>query len=227
MRRGQQGEPPRVGRPAIRAVAFDLGGVLVRNRYEMPILRNAAKALGTTPAALHAIMRRELGPLERGKQNEVEFWRLICRRLNRPVPPPRVLRSLWSYRYRRNVHLNNGVKRLVLALKRAYPVIAISNTIPAHIRVNRALGVYDLFDDVLLSSEIGLRKPDREIFRRGLRLTGSSARNTLFIDDDMRWVRAARRSGLCAIQFTSVRELKKRLKQYRLVGLTGRQSETN
>ena len=204
-------------RPYIRAIAFDLGGVVLQNRYEKPILRNAAKVLGTSPARLRTLIRREVGPLERGDQDEVQFWRTICRRLKRTAPSSRMLKSLWSYRYKENLRFNRDVKRLVVSLGSRFPVIAISNTIPAHIRVNKTLGVFDLFDCVLLSAEIGLRKPDRGIFRRASHMTGTPAANMLFIDDDERWVRAARHSGLHAVRFTSARDLRKRLRKHRVL----------
>jgi HAD superfamily hydrolase (TIGR01509 family) len=201
-------------RSEIRAIAFDLGGVVVRNRYEKPILRNAAKVLGTSPRKLRTIIRMEVGPLERGDKDDLQFWSVICRRLDRPVPSSRVLKSLWSHQYERNLHFNEAVRKLVLSLKRQYPVIAISNTIPVHMSVNRRRGVFDLFDSALLSAEIGMRKPDREIFECASHTVKVPARNILFIDDDERWVRAARRCGLCAVRFTSVRGLKKQLKRY-------------
>lgn len=51
------------------------------------------------------------------------------------------------------------------------------------------------------SSEIGLAKPDPEIYKHVLRKLSSRPESTVYIDDDLKNVRAARKLGINAIQF--------------------------
>ena len=61
----------------------------------------------------------------------------------------------------------------------------------------------DLFDAVVISSEVGLRKPDERIFRHALGLLGLDAADCVFIDDIEHNVRAARALGIRGIHHTA------------------------
>lgn len=60
----------------------------------------------------------------------------------------------------------------------------------------------DLFDAVVISSEVGLRKPDERIFRHALGLLGLDAAECVFIDDIAHNVRAAEALGIRGIHHT-------------------------
>ncbi|MEO7348824.1 MAG: HAD family phosphatase [Terrimesophilobacter sp.] len=51
-------------------------------------------------------------------------------------------------------------------------------------------------DNVLVSSDLGVRKPDAEIYRRALAHFGAEARNTFFTDDSRRNVEGANAVGI-------------------------------
>ncbi|TYK53448.1 HAD family phosphatase [Actinomadura decatromicini] len=61
----------------------------------------------------------------------------------------------------------------------------------------------DLFDAVVISSEVGLRKPDERIFRHALGLLGLDAADCVFIDDIEHNVRAAEALGIRGIHHTA------------------------
>ncbi len=60
-----------------------------------------------------------------------------------------------------------------------------------------------VFDEVVISCEVGLRKPDERIFRHTLDLLGSQAAECVFIDDIDHNVRAAEALGLHGVHHTS------------------------
>jgi 2-haloacid dehalogenase len=98
-------------------------------------------------------------------------------------------------------------------LKRTgYKIYALSNwsaeTFP-HAR-NR-FGFLDWFDFTVISGEIGLVKPGREVFDFLLEKTGRRAEELIFIDDSMTNVIAARSLGFNAIHFCSPRQLRDEL----------------
>jgi epoxide hydrolase-like predicted phosphatase len=57
----------------------------------------------------------------------------------------------------------------------------------------------ELFDDVVDSSQVGLRKPDERIFALSLERLGATPATTAFIDDAEGNVAGARRAGLQAV----------------------------
>jgi putative hydrolase of the HAD superfamily len=57
----------------------------------------------------------------------------------------------------------------------------------------------ELFDGVVISGEVGLRKPDPEIFQHALELLGLPPQDCAFIDDIEHNVRAAERLGIVGV----------------------------
>ncbi|WP_243717000.1 HAD family phosphatase [Actinomadura sp. KC345] len=60
-----------------------------------------------------------------------------------------------------------------------------------------------LFDAVVISCEVGMRKPDERIFRHALDLLGLDAAECVFIDDIEHNIRAAERLGIRGIHHTA------------------------
>jgi putative hydrolase of the HAD superfamily len=61
----------------------------------------------------------------------------------------------------------------------------------------------DLFDAVVISAEVGMRKPDERIFRHALDLLGLDAAECVFIDDIEHNIRAAEALGIRGIHHTA------------------------
>jgi putative hydrolase of the HAD superfamily len=64
----------------------------------------------------------------------------------------------------------------------------------------------ELFDTVVISGEVGMRKPDREIFEHTLDLLGVPAGETVFVDDLLANVQAAVEFGLVGVHHRSYDE---------------------
>jgi putative hydrolase of the HAD superfamily len=60
-----------------------------------------------------------------------------------------------------------------------------------------------MFDAIVISGEVGMRKPEPEIFGHVLDLLGVQAEETVFVDDLDHNVRAAAELGLVAVHHTS------------------------
>src|SRR5262249_5834606 len=97
---------------------------------------------------------------------------------------------------------------LLLALKRKYPLILVSNTNEVHIdfvRSNYRLLYY--FDHQVLSSEVGSLKPDRKIFEYAIAVSGHEPEALFFTDDREENILAARQLGMHAHQFKTESQL--------------------
>jgi putative hydrolase of the HAD superfamily len=96
--------------------------------------------------------------------------------------------------------------QLVHALKERHRVLLLSNTNAIHVPafeaiIARDLGIGDfrsLFHGAYYSCELGMRKPDADIFRHVIDTHGADPQRTLFIDDSIQHVEGARRAGLHA-----------------------------
>jgi HAD superfamily hydrolase (TIGR01509 family) len=69
----------------------------------------------------------------------------------------------------------------------------------------------ELFDDVVVSSDIGLIKPSRDIFEVALERLGTSAAETVFIDDRVVNTDGAERVGMRTILFTTNKQFEQEL----------------
>ena len=89
----------------------------------------------------------------------------------------------------------------VLELRRAgYKTGLITNNVREGSNMWRSLlAVDDLFDIVIDSSEVGIRKPNPAIFELALAKLGVEPADAVFLDDLDSNVVAARRAGLMAI----------------------------
>jgi putative hydrolase of the HAD superfamily len=61
--------------------------------------------------------------------------------------------------------------------------------------------IAEIFDDMIISAEVGLAKPDRRIYQLALDRLGVEAEQTIFIDDFDENIRGARELGIHGIHF--------------------------
>lgn len=107
-----------------------------------------------------------------------------------------------------------GMRDLVLALKQGkYIVGMLSNTTTYRSRFIRKLGGYKLFHPVLLSCDLGVKKPNPKIYKILLQTLNLPPEKCLFIDNKAKNVKAAEKLGIDGIIFKSTDQLKIELKK--------------
>ena len=72
----------------------------------------------------------------------------------------------------------------------------LSNTIEPHAKPVRESGLFEPFDYVFLSHEIGLRKPDPAAYQHVVETMKVDPEKSVFIDDDPENVEAATQLGM-------------------------------
>ncbi|WP_372665682.1 HAD family hydrolase [Amycolatopsis kentuckyensis] len=98
-----------------------------------------------------------------------------------------------------------GMAELVAPLAKRYRLVLLSNVDAYYWRVVRAMQPeLGLFDDVLLSCDLGLAKPDPEIFRRASETALAPPSRCLFVDDTRGNVDAAAALGFRTHWFRDV-----------------------
>lgn len=187
----------------VQAVIFDYGGVLRGDGRELWTVADATAGLppGTLWAAWHdipeyrlsregaidalefrAAMHRALIPIAGdGDQAEAALAALEGRLAGLP-PIDAEMRGL--------IDRLRAARRVKLGL--------LSNANRGWTERFRARGVADLFDDVVVSADVGLAKPDPAIFRLAAERLGVVPEACLMIDDQEQHVEGARAAGLRA-----------------------------
>jgi 2-haloacid dehalogenase len=112
-----------------------------------------------------------------------------------------------------------GTVDLLKQLKQAgYLLYGLSNwsaeTFP---RARHKHDFFDLFDDMVISGEVGHVKPDPEIYHILLDKIGKSAAECLFIDDSPANIHRAQQLGFAVIHFQSPEQLKSSLRDLKIL----------
>ncbi len=106
------------------------------------------------------------------------------------------------------------VDYVAATLKDTYKIALLSNSSSSYLR--NELAKYDLekyFDQITISSEVGLIKPQSEIFEYVMQKLSASSDECVFIDDNPRHVKAAEKIGMHAIVYSDVDSLRINLQE--------------
>ncbi|PIR18624.1 MAG: hypothetical protein COV48_06520 [Elusimicrobia bacterium CG11_big_fil_rev_8_21_14_0_20_64_6] len=193
---------------AIKAVFFDIGNVLLRFSNKR-ILRKFAWAVGRHPVkvARHIWKGRIVDRIERGEVTSEEIHGLFVSELGYKGDYAR-FKTLWCDHFT----LDRGSFSVLKNLSERMPTYLLSNTNALHIDHIRSRYTFpSLVKGAILSHEVHLRKPQKEIYEAALKLSRTAPEETVFIDDLEENCAGARKAGLHAIRYRGAKDLKKRL----------------
>lgn len=180
------------------ALLFDLGGVVMGLDWE-PMFRHWGQAGGVEPATL----RERYGfdehyeRHERGEIDELAYFASLRKSLGVDIGDDD-FRAGWGAIFTQPVQ---ETVTLLERLRERVPLYAFSNTNAAHHAVwgPRFEAALRNFRRVFVSSQMGLRKPERASFDYISREIGVPNERILFFDDTLVNVEGARDAGLKAV----------------------------
>jgi putative hydrolase of the HAD superfamily len=193
----------------IQTIVFDFGNVLGYFDYGRTLERLRAHTDLGPDAIRAAVQTAELADAyEAGLLSTAEFLRRARAACGLRCGAD-VLAAAWSDIFRPN----EEVCALVPRLRPHYRLLLGSNTNELHALQFRRQFADTLrhFDALVLSHEVGARKPDRAFFAHCRRLAGCGPEGCLFIDDLPANVEGARACGWHAIVYLDPEDLKRRL----------------
>jgi len=86
--------------------------------------------------------------------------------------------------------------------KKQYHMALLSNDVKEWSQyLKEKFKLNEIFDEVIISGEIGLRKPDKRIFKRLLEQISSDPEECVFVDDNLTNLQAAAELGITTIRF--------------------------
>lgn len=198
-----------------KAILFDFGNVLVK--WDM---HNIYDAHFPSPAEVDAFLE-EVRFLEWNARMDggLPFSEGVAL-VSAQYPQYASLFRLWDEKWLETVREPiAGSVALAHRLKDAgYPLYILSNISREKFPQARTLHKFlSIFEDCILSSEIGILKPDPRIFRQALRRMNRPVGEIVFIDDALPNVESARRLGIASIHFQSPEQLEAELKAMNLL----------
>jgi len=193
----------------IRNVIFDLGGVLVTWRPQEII--DAFYADDALRAAVRerVFQHPDWVEMDRGMLDEPALVARFAERMDRPISEMAALLD----------HVRDSLRPLPASVAlasslrdRGLTLYALSNmSMPMFRHLESRYGFFGLFDGIVISGDVKLLKPEREIYEHLVSRFGVRAEETVFIDDLPRNVEAARDVGLEAIRFESLEQCAREL----------------
>jgi putative hydrolase of the HAD superfamily len=133
-----------------------------------------------------------------GKLSTLDHWRSVLASLG--LEESRLVEvqtGFWG-----GDRLDTELVDLLRSLRGRYRTALLSNAWDdlRQILINR-WGITDAFDEIIISAEVGLAKPDPAIYHLAAQRLGVEPQQAVFVDDMLRNVHAAREQGMHAIQF--------------------------
>lgn len=192
----------------IEVILFDLGGVLIE-------LSGAGTMMRWSQLDESEIWRRWLAStavrkFESGKCDADEFARAVVREFQLATTPEVFMEAFIQWPN----GLFEGAVPLLRRLSDDYHLSCLSNTNQLHWqRFETETALFDNLHSHFLSHQIGMLKPDTEIFGYVTEALGRSPESILFFDDNQVNVDAARTAGFHARQAKGVDEVERHLQQ--------------
>ena len=193
----------------IRAVLFDFGGVIVRTNDRTPRERLAAR-LGIAYDQLSSLVFDSESALQAtlGKITTQKHWEALRNELglsqddhaNLPL-------DFWG-----GDVLDQELVDYIRALRPDYKTSLISNAWDDLRQVlEYTWKISDVFDEIIISAEVGVAKPDPRIYQIALERLAVAPQQAVFVDDFPANIAGARAVGMHAIHFKNSLQARKEL----------------
>jgi putative hydrolase of the HAD superfamily len=197
----------------IKAVIFDFGGVLVRtddysSRHAWD--QRLGVPIGTVERAVH---HSDLWiQAQLGRVSYKAYWEGVAEMLYiSPDKIPELRQDYFS-----GDRLNYKLVALIRDLKaKGLQLVLLSNDTKELRQRLEELELDELFDCILISSEIGVMKPDPTAYKVALQAVKAAPHEAVFIDDSLVNIRGAQPLGIHSILFRP--EVDMRAEVYRII----------
>jgi epoxide hydrolase-like predicted phosphatase len=191
------------GPPRIRLIISDFGGVICTFDYRIFCERLARRTGRSAEGIFSAVYGSDLqAAFERGSLTGLEYHRTVMNLFGADVPYEEFFPM-----YGDIFTEVPATGALLRRLRPRYPLYLLSDTNEIHLGyVKQTVEVLRLFDELVVSYEVGVLKPDPAIYREALRRSGLPAEACVFFDDRQDNVEGARRVGMHAFRFTSAEQ---------------------
>ena len=195
----------------LKNVVFDLGGVLIDWNPERILAGFYADPDSRAIMRTALFMHPDWLQLDRGTLQEAELLARVAGRTGRPHTE---LEDLLEA-VRASLHAKSDTVALLEQLAaRGVPLYCLSN-ISADMfgYLRRRHSFWSLFRGIVISGELQLMKPEREIFELLLKRYDLAAQDTVFVDDNGPNVAGARAVGVHGVWFRDAAQCERELEE--------------
>ena len=183
----------------IKTVIFDLGGVLVRTENMLPRQKLAEKHGMSYQELSYLVYRTKSANLAMiGKVPAGDHQQTILKNLNLPLDSF----SAFEDEFWGGDRLDSQLVDFIQGLRGEYRTVLLSNAWDNLRKLLEGLWKIDgVFDEIFISAEMGLAKPDPAIYKVVIDSLGQDPSELIFVDDFVDNIKAAREANINAIHF--------------------------
>lgn len=195
---------------SIRAVFFDLGGVIVRTEYQAP-RQHLAERLGMEYDDLNRIVfNSETGyQASIGAITSLQHWEAVMKRLKRPFPEMAAIRD----EFFAGDIVDREILDFLRSLRGGYKTGLISNAWSDLRDYIVREKMDDAFDHIIISAEVGVAKPEAEIYQIALEQAGVRPGEAVFVDDFNENIEGCEKVGMKGIHFSDPQSVLQQLRK--------------
>jgi epoxide hydrolase-like predicted phosphatase len=203
----------------VKAIIFDLGGVIIDldfSNFYNKIITQSPLNKPQTPMMLEFFRQSDM--YHQGNMSDDEFYQLACDILQVCMLDQsdffNAFNSIIS-------GYNPNVVEILKNIKESnrYKLIALSNVNSSHwdYILKKEWKFIDWFDELILSHETHLIKPNPKVFEYAIKKAGCKPKQIIYIDDGLNNIRSAKELGLLSIKYTNLEELTEKLKKLNII----------
>jgi epoxide hydrolase-like predicted phosphatase len=195
---------------SIRAVFFDLGGVILRTEYQAPRQHLAEKLGMEYDDLVKVVFDSESGyKASIGAITADELWASVMKRLKRPASEMEAIR----HEFFAGDIIDRTLVDFLRSLRGTYKTGLISNAW-GDLRDYIVREKFDdAFDHMIISAEVGAVKPEAKIYEIALEQAGVRANEAVFVDDFAVNIEGCEKVGMQGIYFEDAESALLQLKE--------------
>lgn len=195
----------------IKAIAFDLGGVLYTYDHDR-LMKDVSKELNLPVKEVTEAWKKGIVEFEMGDISEQHFWQIFLNELN-------ITHDLKTLHKLVIEHFQpiKGSLKILNQLKDKLILGLISNQTDWIDLLDKKYNFRKLFDIILISKEVSLRKPGEEIFKLFIEKSGVKPNEIAFIDDFIGYKESVERIGIKFIHYQNPSQLKQDLNKLKVI----------
>jgi HAD superfamily hydrolase (TIGR01509 family) len=183
--------------PKLRAIIFDIGGVLIRMNISHAIDGLAGDQSLSPEGIWSALLKDPRWPdWQEGRINPRDWHHYLVKRLGSKLSFERFV-EVWNQALDPVPIQDQG---FLEKLSKKYRLAVLSNTDPLHVAyMERTYDFLGFFPARIYSCRVGTRKPSPLIYKQALQACRVRAEAAIYIDDVAEYAEAAQRLGMRSI----------------------------
>ncbi|MFA5358002.1 MAG: HAD-IA family hydrolase [archaeon] len=197
---------------AIKGIIFDMHGVLYFDK-----ISEVEKAFSNSlniPYGEFREFRRPYGKDLLAGKISTEFFLVALKKKFGIKKTIDEMVQLWEKSHTKIItNFNSELLDYIKNIRKTRKVGLISNIYEIQARVQRRTALFDSFSPCILSCEVGLAKPQKEIFELVLTEWNLKSQECIFVDDEEQNIVAAKNMGFSVVNFKGNEKLFPELKE--------------